>query len=309
MKRFRVYIINLIGFNKTEANATIILLSIVLLAGILPRKYFRMSHSTTSTEQQDKQLLSDWLLEIDNSLKAKDSFKKQQKNTPIYEPFKFDPNLASDADLKKLGFKPYLASRIVNYRKAGGSFKSPEELLKIFGMDSALVHRLTPYIAIAPPAKKEKNLSTPIASVEKKKTEKNAPKIWMDLNLATNEELQEIRGIGPFYAKNILAYRNELGGFYSYLQLTEVYRMKPNVIDLLKKHTYISEAPTQNLPINSDSMKHLANHPYLNWNQARVIVNYRKQHGTFTDAEELLNIKIIDDSLYQKISPYISVEP
>lgn len=316
MKRFRVYIINLIGFNKTEANATIILLSIVLVAGIVPRKYFQMSHAITSTEQQDKQLLSEWLLEIDNSLKERENSLNKKKNAPTFKPFKFDPNLASDSDLNKLGFKPYIANRIVKYRKAGGSFKTPEDLLKIFGVDSTLVDKLTPFIVISPPPKKEKIITTAVATIEKTKSTEELPKVWLDLNLATDEELQKIRGIGPFYAKNILfyaknilSYREKLGGFYSHQQLAEIYRMKSDVIELLKKHTYITTAPSKNLPINSDSMKHLANHPYLNWNQAKVIVNYRKQHGTFNDAEELLNIKIIDDSLYQKISPYISVEP
>ena len=306
MKRFRVYIINLMGFNKTEAQATIVLLGIVLSAAIVPRYFLRLSHTPVSTTAQDQQLLREWLIEIDNSLNEKDIPATKKTIKSKSQPFRFDPNLASDADLKKLGFKPYIATRIVNYRKAGGGFKTPTDLNKIFGIDSLLVQKLTPFISIAPSPGKE--TKTELTKVKKTKPENKAPKLWMDLNLATNEEFQRIRGIGPFYAKNIVKYRENLGGFHSMEQLEEVYRMTPEVLDLLKSHTYIS-SPIQKLPINSDSMKHLAKHPYISWNQAKVIVNYRKQHGKFTEVEELLNIKIIDDSLYQKISPYISVEP
>lgn len=307
MKRFRVYIINFIGFNKTEAQATIVLLGIVVLAAIVPRVSLRLSHNPVSTANQDQELLSEWLEQIDKSLKENELQKVKKKTAPKYRPFNFDPNLASDTDLKKLGFKPYIATRIVKYRKAGGSFKTASELKKIFGIDTLLVEKLLPFISLAPPQKEK----TPITLVEKtKKTipPKEEPKVLIDLNVASSEELQTIRGIGPFYAKNILAYRQKLGGFYTLKQLNEVYRMTPDILNILKSHTYIS-APTQKLPINSDSLKHLAKHPYISWNQAKVIINYRKQHGTFTEAEELLNIKIIDDSLYQKISPYISVEP
>ncbi len=308
MKRFRVYIINLIGFNKTEAQATIILLGIVLMGAIMPRAYVRYSHKPVSTTKQDQQLLSEWLVEIDNSLKKKEIPKTKKKTAPKFEPFRFDPNLASDSDLQKLGFKPYIASRIIKYREAGGNFRTTKDLQKIFGIDSLLVEKLIPYISITPPRKNETLAYTKTAKEEKTDPTNKPPKLWMDLNMASDEELQKIRGIGPFYAKNILNYRQKLGGFYSMTQLNEVYRMTPSVLNLLKDHTFIG-APTQKLPINSEALKDLAEHPYITWNQAKVIVNYRKQHGTFTDAEELLNIKIIDDSLYQKISPYISVEP
>lgn len=308
MKRFRVYIINLIGFNKTEAQATIILIGIVLIGAIVPRAYLRFTHSPISTAQEDRQLLNEWLTDIDNSLKKKEIPQVKKKITPKFEPFHFDPNLASDSDFRKLGFKPYIASRIIKYREAGGSFRSKKDLLKIFGIDSLLVKRLDPFIDIAPLPESNSPSSIRMVKVEKPKPVKNPPKLRMDLNIATSEELQKIRGIGPFYAKNILNYREKLGGFHSMRQLNEVYRMTPAIVELLKDHTFLG-ASIQKLPINSDSLVELADHPYITWNQAKVIVNYRKQHGTFTEAEELLNIKIIDDSLYQKISPYISVEP
>ncbi len=308
MKRFRVYIINFIGFNKTEANATIILIGIALIFAIAPRVLSRLGPASKSTAESDQELLIEWLDEIDNSLKKKE-IPKLKNSTPTQpKRFHFDPNFASTHDFQELGFKPFVASRIVKYRKAGGNFKTAKDLHKIFGIDSMLVAELAPYILIKSKSKTEN--SSIAKTVKKPHSEpEKAKKVWMDLNLATGPELQKIKGIGPFYAGNILKYRQKLGGYYAMEQLEEVYKMKPAILELLKNHTYINEPPNKGLPINSDSLKHLASHPYLSWNHAKVILNYRKQHGSFIEPEELLNIKIIDDSLYHKISPYISVEP
>lgn len=301
MKRIRVFIINYLGFTKTEANATIVLVGIVLMFAIAPRIYFRFSHVNSSSVENDSRLLREWLTEIESNLEVR---KKEESNKPSFKRFAFDPNTASEKTLKELGFKPYIASRIISYRNAGGNFQHKEDLKKIFGIDTSLVADLHSFIEIAP----KKVVDKPIKEAAPI-TPKIAPKLSMDLNLASEEELQQIRGIGPFYARNIVSYRTKLGGYYSFQQLKEVYRMKPQVVELLKEYTYLEAPELRKLPINTDSLKLIAQHPYLTWNQAKVIMNYRNQHGVFTAADQLLKIKIITDSLYQKISPYISVEP
>jgi len=44
----------------------------------------------------------------------------------------------------------------------------------------------------------------------------------IELNQADSLQLISIKGIGPFYAKQILKYRKELGGFYTYFQFSEI---------------------------------------------------------------------------------------
>ena len=305
LKRIRVFIINYLGFTKTEANATIVLIGIVLIFAIAPRVYFQYAFTTTDTSLEDRRLLSEWLVDIEKKIALKPKKSPPSKN--IVKPFPFDPNKIPVADLNRLGFRPYVSKRIVKYREAGGKFKSGKDLKKIFGIDTTLVVSLETYMTF-PKSKPVVKLEPPKEkSVEKKVIAKE--KIWLDINLASAEELQEIRGIGPFYANNIIEYRDKLGGFYQYDQLKEVYKMKVDIIDLLKNHTFFQAAPKRNLSINTDSMKFIARHPYLSWNHAKVIFSYRKQHGQFKEPSDLLQIKIIDDSLYQKISPYISVEP
>jgi DNA uptake protein ComE-like DNA-binding protein len=43
----------------------------------------------------------------------------------------------------------------------------------------------------------------------------------------------------------------------------------------------------------------------LKYNQVKVIVAYRKQHGNFKNAEDLKQIKILDEATISKIEPYL----
>jgi competence protein ComEA len=63
-------------------------------------------------------------------------------------PFKFNPNLLPFEDLRKLGFSMRIAQRIVKFRESGGSFKVGLDLGKIYGINSALLIKLIPYVRI-----------------------------------------------------------------------------------------------------------------------------------------------------------------
>ncbi|MBD0333717.1 MAG: helix-hairpin-helix domain-containing protein [Chitinophagaceae bacterium] len=48
-------------------------------------------------------------------------------------------------------------------------------------------------------------------------------------------------------------------------------------------------------------------HPYIKWNLANVIVEYRNQHGAFKSLDDLKNIAAIDETTFKKILPYLSL--
>jgi len=60
----------------------------------------------------------------------------------------------------------------------------------------------------------------------------------------------------------------------------------------------------EKIDVNGDKDS-LATHPYIDWPIAKVISNYRKQHGPYNSPEEILKTKIITDSLYNKLKPYL----
>ena len=223
-----------------------------------------------------------------------------------YKRFPFDPNTTTQDEFISLGFKPYLANRIIKYREAGGNFKTPEDLLKIYGMDTGFFVSISNWIQIEPQKKLPDNPIPEITKVESPIA--NTPAI-LDLNNATSEDLQKVNGIGPVFSRRIISYRELLGGFYSTDQLNEVYGLKGQSLQNLKSSSSILPNSWTPINVNSDSVQFLARHPYISWNLAKAIVHYKKQHGKYEDINDIRQIKILSDTLYQKISPYLSLEP
>ena len=122
-----------------------------------------------------------------------------------------------------------------------------------------------------------------------------------DINIADTTQLMQIKGIGPAYAKRIIKYRDLLGGFYSIDQISETYGLNPEIIPELKKYGIIGNYKKINI---NDLGK--TKHPYLKYNEIKVINAYKKQHGPFKSKEDLRNIKILDDATIAKLEPYLS---
>ncbi len=62
--------------------------------------------------------------------------------------FVFDPNTAGYDDLVSLGLSQRQARTLINYRNSGARFRRPEDLLRVYGIDSLTAARLIPYITI-----------------------------------------------------------------------------------------------------------------------------------------------------------------
>ncbi|MEQ6167194.1 MULTISPECIES: helix-hairpin-helix domain-containing protein [unclassified Ekhidna] len=153
------------------------------------------------------------------------------------------------------------------------------------------------------PTKKpyKKRTKTNVSSSPKKEAVRIEIK---DLNKATAEELQIVKGIGPAYSERIVKYRKLLGGFADTTQLNEVYGLQSETIKELVKHFQIM-SDVNPIEINTDSLKVLSKHPYINYDLARIILNYRRQHGDITSPEDLLKIKAIDERTFLRLKPYL----
>ncbi|WP_370090209.1 ComEA family DNA-binding protein [Ekhidna sp.] len=155
------------------------------------------------------------------------------------------------------------------------------------------------------PTKKNFEPKKKFAGKSKPKLEPLLEKIEvLDLNLATAEELQKVRGIGPAYSERIVKYRDILGGFSDTTQLREVYGLKEETIAELLTHFEI-KAPVSKIDINSDSLKVLANHPYISYDLAKIIINYRREHGDIETADDLKKIKALDERTFLRLKPYL----
>ncbi len=298
---FKKYIRTYFGFSESETNGFIIFIPLIVFILFVPSLLKRYLIANSDADRSlEVQMLEEWVAENERKLQLKD--------TAAFAPsvFDFDPNLASVEEFMELGFKEKIAQRIENYREKGGQFRSKEDLLKIYGISKPQVKRLWDNIVIAPKPTKEYQ----VAKQEKRYSKKEAKNsiIRSNLNLATADSLVKIRGIGPILSERIIKYRNSLGGFIAIDQLSEVYGLKEEVIARIKEQYIVDSVQMTKVNINADSIIDLARHPYISYSLAKIMIAYRDQHGDYNSIDELMNIKVMNDSLFQKLSPYLKAE-
>jgi DNA uptake protein ComE-like DNA-binding protein len=234
---------------------------------------------------------------------------KQQENSDstLHKPleyFLFNPNTASYEELVRLGFSKSLTQRIENYRNKGGKFLIKTDLLKIYGMDSTLYNNLQAYIDL--PEKRENKIV--VLKIDSSHIFKKS-QLKIDINKADSVQLISIYGIGKKLSARIINYREKLGGFVSLDQLYEVYALDSATIKEALKRIYLEDnfVPHQ-LNLNTATEKELATHPYIKYTLAKAIAAYRFQHGNFKTIDELRNITLINDDIFKRIKPYLSIK-
>ena len=113
---------------------------------------------------------------------------------------------------------------------------------------------------------------------------KQRPLSQIDLNSADSSLLVTLPGIGPYYASRIIRYREQLGGFYSTLQLFEINGLTDSVVQWF---TVSDTVPVRKIDVNNASLAELRRHPYINFYQARAIVELRNERGKIKGPEQL----------------------
>ena len=124
----------------------------------------------------------------------------------------------------------------------------------------------------------------------------------VDLNGADSTLLVTLPGIGPVYASRILRYREQLGGFTGTSQLAEL----EGLPDSLMEWFIIGDTvPTRRIMVNKASVAELRRHPYLNFYQARAIVEFRSERGRLKGPEQLSLMEEFTARDLERIIPYL----
>jgi competence ComEA-like helix-hairpin-helix protein len=103
-------------------------------------------------------------------------------------------------------------------------------------------------------------------------------------------------------------FREKLGGFYSANQIAEIYGLPDSTFLKIKPYLIVGDVPIKKININTADANLLKQHPYIKWNLANAIVQYRQQHGDFKTLDELQNIALITPEVFAKISPYLKTK-
>lgn len=115
----------------------------------------------------------------------------------------------------------------------------------------------------------------------------------IELNTADTTSLQHIFGIGSYTAKCIINYRNKLGGYCYVGQIVEerhlkrMYAKDSHNLDSAMVHLTADTTLIQRLRINHASMEQLIHHPYISYEQAKRIVQSRRDKKPWTEQKIL----------------------
>lgn len=299
---------NYFSITKKECNGMLVLAALMIVVLIAPDLYqlFTVPNPVDFERIKEAQRILDAATEeqlvIYNSnyhryIKNSASFSKEKFKA---EYFSFNPNNLPEMQWKKLGLTDRQIKVIKNYEAKGGRFYKKEDVQKMYSVSPADYARLEPYISIP-----EKNVSKSYPDAAAGASYKSKPVVVVEINHADSTQLTAIRGIGPAFATRILKYRNRIGGFYRKEQLLEVYGLDSAKYEEIEKQVNIDASEINKININNCSFDDLKRNPYLTFKQMNAIIQYRKQHGSYTSITDLKNITILNDEVLSKIEPYL----
>lgn len=286
-------------FNTSERKSIVALVILIILCIALPQIYFKLfpveKVNIQITELKEKEAN---FFGVNQTSESDD----EKISATINSINKFDPNTASDKDLASLGFSSKNIRTIRNYLSKGGSFKLPEDLNKLYGVDKDVIEKTIPLVEIRNENKPYQNTSFKQDSLKKTKGKKVFE--VLEINAADSESLVKLYRIGPSLASKIINYRNKLGGFLNLNQLTEIWGFDEDILYDLQGKIKVDANRAKRLNLNNVDLETLKQHPYYKFKLSQAIVNYRLQHGNFKSMNDLRNIRIVNDSILKLISIY-----
>ena len=121
------------------------------------------------------------------------------------------------------------------------------------------------------------------------------------LNTADTAQLKTVPGIGPYFARKVIAYGERLGGYVSVDQLDEIEDFPLDA----KEYLVIEHPSPRRLNVNRLSLNELRRHPYINFYQARAITDYRRLHGPLKSLNDLRLSKDFPQDAIDRLTPYV----
>ncbi|KPK86324.1 MAG: hypothetical protein AMS27_05335 [Bacteroides sp. SM23_62_1] len=295
---FRKFFKDYFSFTKSEKNGILILLALIILVIILrvAIPHFRKNRIQDFSEFQEE--INEFEKSLADSHPVLSEKHLQGSGSRL---FFFDPNTVSEADLEKLGLNPFVIQNILKYREHGGKFKNKTDLMKIYGLDTAVFKRIESYIQIV----ESEEMIMKEESPPEKESAESSP---IPLNLSDSADLVKIKGLGPVLSGRIVKYRNLLGGYVRKEQLLEVYGLTAQRFNEIKEAVYIDTVNIIPIFLNKIDAQSLAGHPYLNTYQLRALIRYREMNGKFERIDEITENQLLPGETFEKIKPYLKIE-
>lgn len=248
----------------------------------------------------------------------------------------FDPNTADSLTLRSVGLKPWQIRNLLHYREKGGRFRKPDDFRRLYGLTDSAYQALRPYIAIDTMPffleRQERILRDSLRrdSIRQRYNERHdsierayqarrdslvkagvihlKKDTVIELNTADTSDLQYIRGIGSYTARQIVRYREQLGGYYSPDQLREIERLDHTNWDSVMPHLTADALLIRRINVQTASVERLTRHPYISFTQAKTVYETRRRKIRLTGMEDLCP-SVFTHEEAAKISPYLDFTP
>jgi DNA uptake protein ComE-like DNA-binding protein len=225
--------------------------------------------------------------------------KQTTKSMEIPRNFRLNINNADLQSLSILSVPAFLARRWVKYLQNDGSFKRVGDVKKLYGMTESIYTNISKYLYIKEAEEKQRKSFLKEDRAFRCKT--------IDINEADSAQWESLYGIGPYLAKRIIIFRESLCGFVSVEQVKETYGLRDSVFQSIKPCLTIEKNLKPCISINYTNQEGLSKHPYVRYKLARAICLYRENNGLFQHIEDLKKLPNVNDSIYIKLLPYITI--
>ena len=285
------------SLSKRNRRALFGLVFILLFIAVLPRVVNALYTSEvprvsfTKLKEAHKELVA--IKKEKKKSKKRNSTSKFKKLTQ-----KLDPNEFLLDDWMRMGLSKKQADIVLNFSVRG--LKSNDDLKKIFVFPEKLFDLIKDSLVY--PVQKDYQLS------KDRFEEKPILKLVVEINSATQVDLEKIPGIGPYFADKIIEYRIKLGGFVSKNQLLEIWKFDAEKLSSIDKYIILDDSFITKINVNSISFDDLKDHPYFSYKVANSIVKMREVSGSYENVNEIGKSMLINDELLDKLTPYISIK-
>jgi len=289
---------------KSHASGVVVLIFIVLfIQGVL----FLFGGKEKDSEAIVKENIQTGLDRVVKERVGKNIEKSVRR--PVKEPVlieRFDPNTVDKSGLIKLGLSPKQAQVVLNYREKGGKFKNAGDFSRMYVISQKTYERVKEYISIET-YKADTIKSDTVVNVKTYPASFNGyeNRELLRLNTADSIDLISLPGIGPYYARKIIQYRERLGGFATKDQLLEIYGIDKERFDLFAERIDVDTNDVTKVDLKVATFEQLSGNPYIGGYVARAIIRYREKSGIeLTNLANLVMNNIIKKDLYKILKYY-----
>ena len=282
-------------FNSSQRNGILFLLLFVSVFAVISNYIDFTTENLLDTNSKE-------VLAVQKELDSIKTLLMESNQPKIYP---FNPNFITDFKGYKLGMSSEEIDRLLDYRKQNKWINSKEDFQKVTKVSDSFLDQISSYFKFPDWIGNPKPKYSDWRKGFKEKTFDQK----IDLNIATQLQLEKINGIGKSFSKRIVDYRSKLIGFSDDIQLYEVYGLDYQVVKrVLNEFTVKTPKEIIKMNLNKISASDIATIPGISFELAKRIWEFRILNERIVDFMELKKIEGLTERKLQGIQLYLKLK-